>query len=65
MAAINLKEGEQLDDDKVQEIGSLCREKLPGYARPRWVIYMLTSASSLYYNATDFTCSKAFYGKKQ
>ncbi|BFZ01124.1 hypothetical protein BsWGS_04163 [Bradybaena similaris] len=37
MAAINLKEGEELDDDKVQEIGSLCRQKLPGYARPRFL----------------------------
>ncbi|CAG5125654.1 unnamed protein product [Candidula unifasciata] len=37
MAAINLKEGEELDDEKVHELGSLCRQKLPGYARPRFL----------------------------
>ncbi|CAL1533787.1 unnamed protein product [Lymnaea stagnalis] len=37
MVAINLKDSETLDDTKIQELGSLCREKLPSYARPRFL----------------------------
>ncbi|XP_059172610.1 long-chain fatty acid transport protein 2-like [Physella acuta] len=37
MAAINLRDEEQLDKDKVHELSQLCRDKLPGYARPRFL----------------------------
>lgn len=37
MVAINLKDSETLDDSKIQELGCLCREKLPSYARPRFI----------------------------
>ncbi|KAK7011771.1 very long-chain acyl-CoA synthetase, partial [Biomphalaria glabrata] len=37
MAAINIKDNEDLDGSKISELGHLCREKLPGYARPRFL----------------------------
>ncbi|GFR88905.1 very long-chain acyl-CoA synthetase [Elysia marginata] len=35
MAAINLKENQEVDSEKLEELSDLCRNKLPGYARPR------------------------------
>ncbi|RUS69970.1 hypothetical protein EGW08_022266 [Elysia chlorotica] len=37
MAAINLKENHEIDSEKIEELSNLCRSKLPGYARPRFL----------------------------
>ncbi|KAH9520285.1 hypothetical protein Btru_060427 [Bulinus truncatus] len=37
MAAINLRGNEHPDQSKISELGHLCREMLPGYARPRFL----------------------------
>lgn len=37
MAAINLKENYEVDSEKLEELSVLCRSKLPGYARPRFL----------------------------
>ncbi|KAK3759953.1 hypothetical protein RRG08_066618 [Elysia crispata] len=37
MAAINLKENHEVDSEKIEELSNLCRSKLPGYARPRFL----------------------------
>ncbi|GFN75279.1 very long-chain acyl-coa synthetase-like [Plakobranchus ocellatus] len=37
MAAVNLKSNEEVDTEKLEELSKICRTKLPGYARPRFL----------------------------